>query len=176
MKLFRPTHLSRILAFTVIMLSSPAICAPAFSTSKEEKITTAKAVKLQKYIEKAFSKIDEAKRPAYKDMLVARLHVCALVNKLLSENNFKARKKKPAYSIRYGTFTKLIAAMSESYPKDKTESFAAQASSFIKNELKNSDSAKLQITFNSCIDIHAGKITHALSNMDQQKAATASGG
>lgn len=160
-------------AFMVFALSAFAVillCGHASSSSPpaslEDQITSANAVKIQKYIEKAFLKIEESERPAYRKMLVGRLHVCALVNKLLSETSGNSKVKTSSYRIRHSTFNKLIASMSEGYPGEKTDDLAAKAKTFIRKKLAG-DNAELQITLNSCTDINSGKITHALSNMNK---------
>lgn len=172
------TSLSRAfapLALIIITLSAVNYCSPASSANRQDRITDNRAAKIHKYIDKAFTKVDEASRPAERDMLVARLHVCTLINRLMMQNAVKPGRKRALYEVRHAIFAKLTAAMSENYSNQRNEHFAAQARAFIKTNLLGSDSAELQIIFNSCIDIEAGKITHALSNMRQQKTLTASG-
>ena len=163
------------MAFTLSALAASIACGPASSEKLHDQIITAKAAKIQVYIGKAFKRIDDAEKPAYKNLLIARLHVCALVNKLLMENNAEPARKRAAYEIRYGTFTQLSSTLSEDYSKDRQDGFATEARTFIRKKLSRSDSARLQIIFNSCLDIRTGKITHALSNMEKQKTLTAAG-
>ena len=180
MTLNSQTHKKTSTAFAILAVTAMLFSEPVLSKSLpaplEDQITSANAAKIQKYIDKAFLKIEESERPVYMDMLVARLHVCALVNKLLSETSRKSRIKTTSYRFRHGTFNKLITFMSEGYPKQKTDSLAAKAKTFIKKKLTGGDNAKLQITLNSCTDIHAGKITHALSNMGKPQPPAAPGG
>lgn len=167
---FRPRPAAPRLALLAALMAAALAPLPA-GANLQDKLTTSNAEKIQKYIDKAFAKLDEADRPARMEMLIARLHVCALVNKLFMENTTGPDRRRNVYRIRYDTFTKLIAAMSETAPRGRSEQLAAEARDYTKRKLESGDSAGLQIVFNSCLDIRTGKITHALSNMKRRADA-----
>lgn len=164
---FHKAFTRHALAATLVLTALMASAAPALSntTARQERISTAKAAKVQSSIEKTLKKFTPEERAAKRDMLNERVHLCTLVNRLLANNPEQKTRERKKHRFNLTVFTKLLYRLSETYTTEQYRQYDAEARKRIRQELSHANSARLQIVFNSCVDIQAGKIFHALSNL-----------